>query len=58
MNEFTLRIKLGNDAMQTPEDVAASLRDIANRLDWGMYRRSGEILDYNGNVVGDWEFIK
>ena len=41
MNEFTLRIKMGNDAMQTPEDVAASLRDIANRLDWGMYRQGG-----------------
>ena len=58
MNEFTLRITLGNEAMQTPEDVAASLRDIANRLDWGMYRRSGEILDMNGNRVGEWEFIK
>ena len=58
MNEFTLRIKMGNDAMQTPEDVAASLRDIANRLDWGMYRRSGEILDMNGNKVGEWKFIK
>ena len=58
MNEFTLRIKMGNDAMQTPEDVAASLRDIANRLDWGMYRRSGEILDYDGNKVGEWEFTE
>ena len=58
MNEFTLRIKMGNDAMQTPEDVAASLRDIANRLDWGMYRRSGEILDMNGNKVGEWKFTE
>ena len=58
MNEFTLRIKMGNEAMQTPEDVAASLRDVANRLDWGMYRRSGEILDYNGNKVGEWEFTE
>ena len=56
MNEFTLRIELGNEAMQTPEDVAASLREIANRLDWGMYRRSGEILDMNGNTVGEWRF--
>ena len=58
MNEFTLRIKMGNEAMQTPEDVAASLRAVANRLDWGMYRRSGEILDYDGNKVGEWGFIK
>ena len=58
MNEFALQIRMGNEAMQTPEDVAASLRDIANRLDWGMYRRSGEILDMNGNKVGEWKFIK
>ena len=49
MNEFTLRIKLGNEAMQTSEDVAASLRAVANRLDYVLDRSNGEILDYNGN---------
>lgn len=58
MNEFTLRIKLGNDAMQTPEDVAANLRAVANRLNWGADLQSGEILDYNGNKVGEWGFTK
>ena len=58
MREFTLRIKMGNAAMQTPEDVANRLLAVANRLDWGMYRRSGEILDYDGNKVGEWGFTE
>ena len=58
MNEFTLRIKMGNEAMQTPEDVANRLLAVANRLNYGMDRQSGEILDMNGNKVGEWEFIK
>lgn len=58
MNEFTLRITLGNDAMQTPEDVGEVLRAVANRLDYVMDRSNGEIRDYNGNVVGEWGFTK
>ena len=58
MNEFTLRIKLGNEAMQTPEDVADRLRAVADRLDYGMDLWSGKILDYNGNKVGEWVFTK
>ena len=58
MNEFTLRIKLGNEAMQTPEDVADRLLAVANRLNYGIDRQSGEILDMNGNNVGHWEFTK
>ena len=58
MNEFTLRITLGNEAMQTPEDVAANLRAVANQMDYCMGRQSGKILDYNGNVVGEWGFTK
>ena len=58
MNEFTLRIKLGNEAMQTPGDVADRLLAVANRLNCGLDRRSGKILDYNGNVVGEWGFTR
>ena len=58
MNEFTLRIKLGNDAMQTQEDVGEVLRAVANRLDYVMDRSNGEIRDYNGNKVGEWGFTK
>lgn len=58
MNEFTLRITLGNEVMQTSEDVADALRTVANLLSYGMDRQSGKILDYNGNVVGEWGFTK
>ena len=58
MSKFTLRIKMGNDAMQTPEDVANRLLAVANRLNYGMDRQSGKILDYNGNKVGEWEFTE
>ena len=58
MNEFTLRIKMGNEAMQTPEDVANRLLAVANRLNYGMDRQSGEIIDLNGNKVGEWGFTE
>ena len=58
MREFTLRIKMGNDAMQTPEDVADRLLAVANRLNYGIDRQSGEIIDLNGNKVGEWGFTK
>lgn len=58
MNEFTLRIKMGNDAMKTPEDVSESLLAVANLLNFGAGSRSGEIIDLNGNKVGEWGFTR
>lgn len=58
MRKFTLRIEMGNEAMQTSEDVGDALWAVANRLNCGMDLRSGEILDYNGNKVGEWKFTK
>lgn len=55
MNEFTLRIKLGNEAMQNAKDVADALSLIANDV---RYMYSDNILDYNGNKVGEWGFTK
>lgn len=53
MGEFVLKIKLGNEAMQSAEDVAYALRDLANRLE-DSYPTDGSIVDTNGNVVGYW----
>jgi hypothetical protein len=50
---FVLRIRLGNEAMASLDDVAAALRDIAAKLDMG--HGGGNILDYNGNVVGTFD---
>ena len=52
MDEFTLTIALGNEAMQTTDDVAAALIEVANKLLAG--QAGGFILDANGNPVGEW----
>ena len=50
--EFRLQIELGNEAMQTKEDVSLSLLTIARKLSNGL--DNGYIHDLNGNKVGDW----
>lgn len=48
--QVRVSIKLGNAAMQTPEDVAGVLRTIADRFEQGF--TEGKIRDMNGNTVG------
>jgi hypothetical protein len=50
MDEFKVKITLGNAAMETAEDVARALRDVAEALEDG--RTEGPIFDDNGNKVG------
>jgi hypothetical protein len=52
MKNFKLRIELGNEAMQTPEDVVRALRDVAERLEGYSDFHSIIIRDVNGNTVG------
>lgn len=53
---FTLSIKMGNDAMQTGEDVAGALRDAANYIE---QRDQGSlIIDANGNTVGNFHYFE
>ena len=52
MEEFTFKITLGNDAMQTFEDVAQALERVVARLRSG--KEDGTIRDDNGNRVGSW----
>lgn len=62
--EFVLKIKLGNDAMQTGADIRKALDRVSksllvNLLDHeDITERNGKraILDENGNTVGSWEF--
>lgn len=56
MSKFTLTIRLGNDAMQTLEDVAEVLHTVQNGLERG--DSTGRVFDYNGNAVGEWEVVK
>lgn len=57
-NRFNLTIKLGNDAMQTPYDVAEALRDAAQQIDMHGDMSHGRIFDANGNRVGEWGVTK
>ena len=58
MAQFTLSITLGNDAMQTGNDVAEALNRAADDIwpnGWeSMTNQHGTIFDVNGNRVGDW----
>ena len=57
--KFTLEIKLGNDAMQTPADIADALQDLAGDLkdapDIEPTPSAGTIRDINGNRIGHWQ---
>jgi len=56
MSTFTLKITLGNEAMQTGSDIARALRDIADDIadQDQMSGTGGNIMDDNGNSVGKW----
>ena len=57
---FVLTIQLGNDAMQTGEDVARALRETATLIDYGgvfSIPDGGRIYDENGNTIGSWEVV-
>lgn len=53
-NRFTVTIDVGNDAMQTLEDIAGTLEGVAERLRMG--ESSGKVRDLNGNTVGRFTF--
>ena len=54
MNTFTLTIKLGNDAMNTPEDVSQLLHDAADYVIEGYDQKY--LFDMNGNRVGEFTY--
>jgi hypothetical protein len=57
--KFTLEIELGNDDMQTSEDVSRILLDLSEAIvDYDMSDSKsgpGVVRDTNGNAVGKWE---
>lgn len=60
MATFTITIRLGNDAMQSPEHVAAALHRTAREVDaWSEFPDTDtiftDIRDANGNEVGSWK---
>ena len=64
MPQFILKITLGNDAMQTGNNVCRALCDVSYVMeDYGyllnpeMKKELGKIRDLNGNLVGTFEVI-
>jgi hypothetical protein len=52
-DDFTIKIEMGNDAMQSPEDVADVLTtQVVPLLEQGF--TNGRVHDANGNTVGTW----
>lgn len=54
---FTLKIRLGNAAMQAQDDVAEALKHLAVKMSGhGAHDDDGVIMDANGNKVGEWKY--
>ena len=56
MATFNLTIRLGNDAMQTGEDVAEALRQAANYIE--QHDTGSAVYDLNGNRVGSFGYTE
>lgn len=57
--KFKLNIEMGNDAMQTPRELAEALRELATRvesIEEDETNAGAKVLDDNGNEVGAWEY--
>ena len=53
--KLRLTLDLGNDAMQTPEEIADALHTVADSV---LTHERGVILDLNGNAVGVWRISR
>jgi len=54
--EIVIKIKLGNETMQTPNDVVTVLQELADRLyDGPNFPKHITLSDDNGNKVGSFE---
>ena len=53
MKQFSIKIEMGNEAMQDAEDVAIVLGRVAKDLQAG--KTEGPIHDLNGNRVGEFK---
>ena len=56
---FTVELELGNEAMESANDIATALRAIADQVEQHnsqvlrpMHSRS--VMDSNGNTIGSW----
>ncbi len=60
MGTFKLEIKLGNEAMNSPQDIGLALRSLSRRvaeIDVSDEEVEGIVRDTNGNRVGAWSYV-
>ncbi len=61
---FFIKIDIGNEAMDSHEDLSVAIKKVANRIGTGLYNVHPDneyqvtITDANGNSVGKWGFKK
>jgi hypothetical protein len=55
---FVLTIELGNEEMQTPDNVADALKSVIMRLSEQEKFEGGKIHDINGNTVGAYRVLE
>lgn len=54
--KFKLDITMGNEAMQSGDDVRQALEEVGHKLNLG--QEAGIIRDINGNTVGEFVFTE
>ena len=59
--KFTLTIESSNEALNSEDglgyfELHRLLVKVANQVEDGYTQRN--VLDYNGHVVGEWEYVK
>jgi hypothetical protein len=52
MTTFSLSIKMGNETMQSEDDISKALFQVAQKIKTGF--AFGIIMDLNGNKVGEY----
>jgi hypothetical protein len=52
-NKLVLTINIGNDDVQTRDDVARVIKQHLTKI---ANKDSGKIMDDNGNSIGKWEY--
>lgn len=59
---FVVKIDIGNDSMNSAQDIARALREVAHRLSENDYPVDHEIdrgiRDACGNTTGSWHLIE
>lgn len=57
-SKFELTIEMGNDAMRLRSHVSEALFKLAEDVANPSTRKTGKVIDANGNTVGSWKYTR